>query len=300
MIESGLEGLSTDQLAAVAQRPAAVSYYLNKAADIAREEPVPARGGKFEVYKDKAGEFRFRLRSRDGSVLLKSEGYKDRSSVRNGIASVKRNAVVPARFELKQARNGKPYFVLKAGNHQIIGSSAQQASVRAADMRIIEAMSVAPTAALESKNDEDTLELGDRDIVRPRKASEAKAALDGLTSDVSSEDPYYKMLSTDEAAKALSVKQRQTILNWIKAAKLIGFKKAKRGVLVPAMQMRNGDIAPGVGDIIQLMGDPERAWHFLARPIVIEDERVRPIEKLFSGQVEKVLRVASAYGEHFA
>ena len=47
---------------------------------------------KFEMYTDKAGEFRFRLKARNGEVIATSEGYKSKASCENGIASVKKNA----------------------------------------------------------------------------------------------------------------------------------------------------------------------------------------------------------------
>lgn len=47
---------------------------------------------KFEVYKDKAGEFRFRLKARNGEIIAVSEGYKAKASCLNGIESVRKNA----------------------------------------------------------------------------------------------------------------------------------------------------------------------------------------------------------------
>ena len=47
---------------------------------------------KFEMYTDKAGEFRFRLKARNGEVIAASEGYKAKASCLNGIDSVRRNA----------------------------------------------------------------------------------------------------------------------------------------------------------------------------------------------------------------
>ena len=47
---------------------------------------------KFEVYADKAGEFRFRLKATNGQVIAVSEGYKAMKSCMNGIESVKKNA----------------------------------------------------------------------------------------------------------------------------------------------------------------------------------------------------------------
>ncbi|MBM9590593.1 YegP family protein [Leptospira sp. 201903075] len=47
---------------------------------------------KFEIYKDKAGEFRFRLKAGNGEIIASSEGYASKQSCENGIASVKNNA----------------------------------------------------------------------------------------------------------------------------------------------------------------------------------------------------------------
>lgn len=47
---------------------------------------------KFELYKDKSGEFRFRLKAANGQVIATSEGYKTKASCMNGIDSVKKNA----------------------------------------------------------------------------------------------------------------------------------------------------------------------------------------------------------------
>lgn len=47
---------------------------------------------KFELYEDKSGEFRFRLKAKNGEVIATSEGYKTKASCLNGIESVKKNA----------------------------------------------------------------------------------------------------------------------------------------------------------------------------------------------------------------
>ena len=48
---------------------------------------------KFEVYADKKGEFRFRLKATNGEIIATSEGYKSKPSCLNGIESVKKNVV---------------------------------------------------------------------------------------------------------------------------------------------------------------------------------------------------------------
>ena len=56
------------------------------------EEVVAVKHPKFEVYTDKAGEFRFRLKARNGEVIAVSEGYTAKAGCLNGIESVKKNA----------------------------------------------------------------------------------------------------------------------------------------------------------------------------------------------------------------
>ncbi|MBR6420846.1 MAG: YegP family protein [Oscillospiraceae bacterium] len=71
---------------------------VQKNAPIASVEDQTAEGfavekhPKFEIYTDKAGEFRFRLKARNGEIIAVSEGYKAISGCKNGIESVKKNA----------------------------------------------------------------------------------------------------------------------------------------------------------------------------------------------------------------
>lgn len=79
--------------------------------------------GKFEIYKDKGGEFRFRLKASNGQTILASEGYKTKAACLNGVESVKKNAPNDGQYERKQTTAGKFMFNLKATNGQVIGSS---------------------------------------------------------------------------------------------------------------------------------------------------------------------------------
>ena len=47
---------------------------------------------KFEMYTDKAGKCRWRLKAANGEIIATSEGYESEASCKNGIASVKKNA----------------------------------------------------------------------------------------------------------------------------------------------------------------------------------------------------------------
>lgn len=48
--------------------------------------------GTFEIYKDMKGEFRFRLRSRNGEIVASGESYKTRADAKRGIEAVRRAA----------------------------------------------------------------------------------------------------------------------------------------------------------------------------------------------------------------
>jgi uncharacterized protein YegP (UPF0339 family) len=86
----------------------------------------------FEIYKDKAGEFRFRLVAKNKEPIMSSEGYKTKAACKNGIASVAKNSQDKEMFEVKEAKNGKAHFVLKAKNNQVIGTSQMYTTKRGA------------------------------------------------------------------------------------------------------------------------------------------------------------------------
>lgn len=48
---------------------------------------------KFEIYQDKKGEYRFRLKAGNGQIILVGEGYVSKAGCKNGIDSIRRNAV---------------------------------------------------------------------------------------------------------------------------------------------------------------------------------------------------------------
>jgi uncharacterized protein YegP (UPF0339 family) len=48
--------------------------------------------GKFELYKDEGGKFRFRLKAGNGEIIASSEAYESKAAAKNGVASVQKNA----------------------------------------------------------------------------------------------------------------------------------------------------------------------------------------------------------------
>lgn len=63
-----------------------------KVEDQTREGFEVLTNPKFEIYKDKRGEFRFRLKARNGEIILTGEGYSAKDSCKKGIASICTNA----------------------------------------------------------------------------------------------------------------------------------------------------------------------------------------------------------------
>lgn len=102
--------------------------------------------GKFVISTRKNGEFQFNLLASNGQVILSSEGYSTKTACLNGIESVKKNSAIEARFEVKVAKNGKPYFNLKASNGQVIGASQMYSCEKTMKAGIASVMKNAPEA----------------------------------------------------------------------------------------------------------------------------------------------------------
>jgi uncharacterized protein YegP (UPF0339 family) len=84
--------------------------------------------GWYELSKSSDGQFRFVLKAGNAETILASELYTARGSAESGIASVQKNCAFDDRYERKDSANGKPYFTLKAANHQVIGTSQMYAA----------------------------------------------------------------------------------------------------------------------------------------------------------------------------
>jgi uncharacterized protein len=104
---------------------------------------------KFQVFQSTANsQYYFRLKAANGEIILKSEGYVAKASCTNGIASVKVNAPIDARYERKE-NNGKFSFNLKATNGEIIGTSESYTSMSSRENGIDSVKRNAPIAPIE-------------------------------------------------------------------------------------------------------------------------------------------------------
>ncbi|SFF77953.1 hypothetical protein SAMN04488033_108149 [Salegentibacter agarivorans] len=107
--------------------------------------------GKFEIKKDKAGEFRFNLKARNGQVILSSEGYKAKPSCMNGIESVRKNSQLDELFERKETATGHR-FNLKSTNGQVIGTSEVYTTLNAMENGITSVKKNAPDAGIDDNS----------------------------------------------------------------------------------------------------------------------------------------------------
>jgi uncharacterized protein YegP (UPF0339 family) len=82
----------------------------------------------FQITQGADDQFYFRLVAGNEQTVLASEGYTRKASAENGIASVVANGADEGAFEVREAADGRSYFVLTAANHQVIGMSQLYAS----------------------------------------------------------------------------------------------------------------------------------------------------------------------------
>lgn len=104
---------------------------------------------KFQIILGKNNEFYFHLNARNGEKILSSQGYSSKASCQNGIESVKKNSQDDARFERKEAKDGRTYFTLTATNGQVIGQSQMYKTVQGRDNGIKSVGNAAPEAPVE-------------------------------------------------------------------------------------------------------------------------------------------------------
>ncbi|MGF1678797.1 MAG: YegP family protein [Candidatus Methylacidiphilales bacterium] len=79
--------------------------------------------GYYELKTTAAGKSLFNLKAGNHEVILTSQSYESKKAAQGGIASVRKNGQNEKFFEKKNSVKGEPYFVLKATNGQVIGTS---------------------------------------------------------------------------------------------------------------------------------------------------------------------------------
>jgi uncharacterized protein YegP (UPF0339 family) len=106
---------------------------------------------RFELKKSSDGQYYFTLQAANNEKILASEMYKAKDGAENGIASVKTNSANESRFDRRTSKAGKPYFVLKAANGEVIGTSEEYSSIEAMENGIAAVQHAAPMAGTQDQ-----------------------------------------------------------------------------------------------------------------------------------------------------
>ena len=78
----------------------------------------------FEIYQsEKTKKYHYRLKAANGQIILSGQSYTDKASCAKGVESVLINGADENRYEVKEASDGRKYFVLLSSNGQVIGQS---------------------------------------------------------------------------------------------------------------------------------------------------------------------------------
>ena len=105
---------------------------------------------KFQLFKDSADEFRFRLLAKNGeNILRSSEGYTSKQNCKNGIESVKVNSQLDERYSRLESKNNQYYFILNAANGEELGISEMYTSKQGMENGIDAVKRDAPNAPTE-------------------------------------------------------------------------------------------------------------------------------------------------------
>ena len=97
---------------------------------------------KFDLYKDKAGEFRWRLKAANGAILATGgQGYKAAADAKNGIELVKKSGTdEKLKFDLYEDDKKEHRWRLKAGNGQVVASSSEGYKAKADAEKAVESI----------------------------------------------------------------------------------------------------------------------------------------------------------------
>jgi uncharacterized protein YegP (UPF0339 family) len=111
---------------------------------------------RFVLKAAKGEQFMFNLKAGNNEVILTSELYKQKQGAEKGIESVRKNAASDARFERRTAKNGESYFVLKAPNGEVIGTSEMYSSASSVEKGIASVKKNAPGVPVDDETEAET------------------------------------------------------------------------------------------------------------------------------------------------
>lgn len=101
--------------------------------------------------KKSGDQYMFNLKAGNHETILTSERYKSKQGAEGGIASCKANSGSDDRYERKTSTSNQPYFVLKAGNGEVLGRSEIYSSPSAMEGGIASCKANGPTATMKDE-----------------------------------------------------------------------------------------------------------------------------------------------------
>jgi len=103
--------------------------------------------GKYLLHPAGDSEFHWDLKAGNAQTILSSQMYKAKAGAETGIESCRNNSGDEVRYTRLTSKADEPYFVLKSGNGEIIGTSQMYSSAAARDLGIVSCKENGPTAA---------------------------------------------------------------------------------------------------------------------------------------------------------
>lgn len=103
------------------------------------------------VLKRSGDQFHFNLKAGNNEVILTSERYTAKANALGDIAAVKANAPLEARYERRTSSSKEAYFVLRGGNHEVLGTSELYSSSSARESGVEAVKAAAPAAAIDDE-----------------------------------------------------------------------------------------------------------------------------------------------------
>jgi len=164
--------------------------------------------GKFEIKAGKTGKFRFNLKASNGQIVLTSEVYESRSAAVKGITSVKKNAGNDKRFERKTAKDGSPYFVMKAANGEPIGKSEMYKTKKSMENGVASVGKHAPDAPVVDADAKPAAKPAAKAAAKPAAKPAAKAAAKPAAKPAAKKAPAKKAAAKKPAAKKPAAKKK--------------------------------------------------------------------------------------------
>lgn len=103
------------------------------------------------------------------------------------------------------------------------------------------------------------------------------------------------LLTSEELATRVGLKTRQSVHDWLKKGRIVGWQGARRGYVFPARQLddRNRPL-PGIDRVIPQFGDSYAGWVWLTTPWPSLDGTT-PLALLGRGEVDRVTEAAQGY-----